>query len=104
MKDRYELKTEIDEAQQDLERNLNALKDVITEKVDIRSKVEHKVSEKKDQAMDYVVRGREIGLDVLDRVRQTWRDQPLVIVGIVGGLFVVGGLVLMIRHEIHEAD
>lgn len=101
-RDRYVIKTEIDEAQLDLEQNLNELKDVISDKLDIKGKVNDKIEEGKDRAMDYAVRGREIALDVYAQTRSFVRENPMIVIGIGVGVLVVGGLVLKIRHELNE--
>ena len=100
MRDRYELKTEIDSAQQDLQQNLAELREVITDKVDVRGKLQDRVAATKQRAMDYVVQTRAIAIDVVDQVRALVRDRPLVVAGVVGGLVLLGGLALTIRREL----
>ena len=102
MRDRYEIKTEIDAVQEDLENNLAQLKDVITEKVDIKGKVHDKVEEKKAQAMDYVVRGRQLALDYYGQAQRLVREKPLVAAGIAGGILLVGAAILAVRSQLPE--
>lgn len=102
VREEYEIKTEIDEAQQNLEQNLGVLKDAILEKVDVKARVEKVIDEKKDQAMDYVVRARELALDLYARGRTFVRDQPLVAAGIVGGAVLVLGATIFVRHKVVE--
>ena len=70
---------------------------MITDKVDIKSKVQDKVEEKKTQAMDAVVRVRRTVLDSYAQVRQFVLDKPWVIAGIGGGVLLVGGALFAIR-------
>ncbi len=102
VREEYEIKTEIDEAQQDLEQNLGVLKDVILEKVDVKARVEKVIDEKKEQAMDYAVRAREIAMDLYARGRSFVRDQPLVAVGILGGVLLLAGGVFAVRRQLVE--
>jgi len=100
MRDRHEIKTEIDAAQEDLEHNIAQLKEVITEKVDVRGKVHDKVEEKKVQAMDAVVRVRQTVLDVYRQARSFVREKPLVVAGIASGVLLVGTGLLAIRSKL----
>jgi ElaB/YqjD/DUF883 family membrane-anchored ribosome-binding protein len=102
MRDRYEIKTEIDAVQEDLEANIAQLKDVITEKADIRGKVNAKVEETKAQARNAVARGREVATDLYAQARQFVREQPLATAGIVTGILIVGGALLAIRTQLRE--
>jgi ElaB/YqjD/DUF883 family membrane-anchored ribosome-binding protein len=102
VREEYEIKTEIDEAQQDLEQNLGVLKDVILEKVDVKARVEKVIDEKKEQAMDYVVRAREIAMDLYARGRSFARDQPLVVVGVLAGVLLFTGAVVAVRRQVVE--
>lgn len=103
-RDRYTIKTEIDEAQHDLERNLHELRSVVSDKVDVKARLKAKVDERKDQALDAAVRVREIGLDVSARARAFVREHPAAIIGAVAGIAVVTGLVLKIRRELQEPE
>ncbi|MDB4961983.1 MAG: hypothetical protein JWP01_1982 [Myxococcales bacterium] len=103
MRDRYEIKTEIDEAQQNLEQNLGELKDVLMEKVDIKAKVDAEIDKRKDQAAEAVARGQEIAVDLYDQARMFVRDKPLYAAGIVAGVLLVGGAVLAIRHQLNDS-
>ncbi|MBA3452846.1 MAG: hypothetical protein H0T42_07135 [Deltaproteobacteria bacterium] len=102
VREEYEIKTEIDEAQQDLEQGLGELKDAILEKVDVKARVERVIDEKKDQAMDYVVRAREIAMDLYARGRAFVRDEPLLAVGIVGGVVLLAGAAFAVRRKVVE--
>jgi len=104
VRDRYDLKMEIDSAQQDLERSLHELKDVLVDKIDVRARLEQRLEATKATALDVAVRGREIGLDLAARTRTLYQDQPLVVLGLIGGLLLVTGLALTIRHELHAAS
>jgi ElaB/YqjD/DUF883 family membrane-anchored ribosome-binding protein len=103
MRDPYEIKTEIDEAQQNLEQNLGELKDVLMEKVDIKGKVEAEIDKRKDQAMDVVARGQEIALDLYAQARMFVRDNPLLAAGIVGGVLLVGGAVIAVKRQLSDS-
>lgn|SRR3990167_9056244 len=100
-RDRYDLKMEIDSAQHDLERSLHELKDVLVDKIDLRARLDQRIEATKATALDLAVRGRDLGLDVAARTRTLYRDQPLVVLGVIGGLLLVTGLALTIRHELH---
>jgi ElaB/YqjD/DUF883 family membrane-anchored ribosome-binding protein len=100
MRDRYEIKTEIDAAQEDLENNIAQLKDVISDKVDVRGKVHDRVEEKKAQAMDAVVRVRRIVLDAYEQAQRFVRDRPLVAVGIASGVLLAGTGLLVLRQRL----
>jgi ElaB/YqjD/DUF883 family membrane-anchored ribosome-binding protein len=102
VREEYEIKTEIDEAQQDLEQNLGELKDAILEKVDVKARVEKVIDEKKDQAMDYAVRAREIALDLYAQGRAFVRDQPMVAIGIIGGVVLLAGAAFAVRRKVVE--
>ncbi len=104
MRDRYEIKTEIDAVQEDLEANIAQLKDVITEKVDIRGKVNAKVEETKAQARDAVAHGRDVVYDLYGQARRFVREQPLATAGIVAGILIVGSALLAIRSQLHERE
>jgi ElaB/YqjD/DUF883 family membrane-anchored ribosome-binding protein len=103
MRDRYEIKTEIDEAQQNLEQNLGELKDVLMEKVDIKAKVEAEVDKRKAQAMEAVARGQEIALDLYAQARSFVRDNPMIAIGIVGGVLFVSGAVFAIKRQLNDS-
>lgn len=102
VREEYEIKTEIDEAQQDLEQNLGELKDAIMEKVDVKARVEKAIDEKKEQAIDYAVRAREIALDLYAQGRAFVRDQPLLAAGILGGVVLLVGAAFAVRHKAAE--
>ena len=102
VREEYEIKTEIDEAQQDLEQNLGELKDAILEKVDVKARVEKAIDEKKDQAMDYVVRAREVAMDFYAQGRAFVRDQPLLAAGIVGGIVLLAAGSIALRRRVVE--
>ena len=102
VREEYEIKTEIDEAQQNLEQNLGELKDAILEKVDVKARVEKVIDDKKDQAIDYVVRAREIAMDLYAQGRAFVRDQPVIAVGILGAVVLLAGAVFAIRRKMVE--
>ena len=100
VRDEYEIKTEIDEAQVDLEQNLGELKDAILEKVDVKARVEHVIEEGKEKAMDYVVRAREIAMDLYAQGRTLVREKPLLVAGVLGGVVLIAGAAIGIRHRL----
>ncbi len=102
VREEYEIKIEIDEAQQNLEQNLGVLKDALLEKVDVKARVEKVIEEKKDQVIDYAVRARQIAMDVYAQGRAFVRDQPLLAVGILGGVIVLAGVTFAIRRQVAE--
>lgn len=102
VRDRYEIKTEIDEAQQDLEQNLGELKEAILEKVDLKARVEHAIDAGKDKAMDYAVRAREVAIDLYAQGRRFVRENPMVVVGVLGGIALIAGAAVVIRHRLAE--
>lgn len=102
VREEYEIKVEIDEAQQDLEQNLGELKDAILEKVDVKARVEKAIDEKKEQALDYAVRAREFALDLYAQGRVFIRDNPLLAAGIVGGVVLLAGAAFAVRRKAGE--
>ncbi len=102
MRDRYEIKTEIDAVQEDLQNNLAELKGVIVEKVDIKAKLQHKVDETKQRALEYTARGRRALLDYVGQARAFVRDKPWIAAGIAGGVVLVGAAIFAIRRQFPE--
>lgn len=102
VREEYEIKTEIDEAQQNLEQNIGELKDAILDKVDVKARVEKAIDDKKDQVIDYAVRAREVAMDLYARGRAFVREKPVVAVGILGGVVLLAGAVFAIRRTIVE--
>lgn len=107
VREEYEIKTEIDEAQQNLEQNLGELKDAILEKVDVKARVEkaieEKIDETKEQAIDYAVRAREIAMDLYAQGRAFVRDQPMLAVGIIGGVVLLAGAAFAVRSKLSDS-
>lgn len=103
VREEYEIKTEIDEAQQHLEQNLGVLKDAILDKVDVKARVEKAIDEKKDQVLDYAMRARKIALDLYTQGRAFVRDQPLLAVGILGGVVLLAGATFAVRRRLADA-
>lgn len=102
MRDRYEIKTEIDAVQEDLQNNLAQLRDVITEKVDVKGKLQHRLDEKKAQARAYAIRGRDLAIDYVAQARRLVREKPLVVAGVALGVIAIGGAVLAIRSQLPD--
>lgn len=98
-REEHEIKTEINEAQQNLEQNLGVLKDALLEKVDVKARVEKAIVEKKEQAMDYMVRAREIAMDLYARGQTFVREQPLLAVGLLGGVVLLAGASFAVRRK-----
>lgn len=98
VKGEYELKTEIDEAQHNLEHNLGELKEAILEKVDVKAKVENAIDEGKEQVIDYAVRAREIAIELYAEGRRLVRDRPLLVAGVLGSIALVAGAVIAMRR------
>ncbi len=103
VREEYELKTEIDEAQQNLEQNLGELKDAILEKVDVKARVEKAIDETKEQAIDYALRAREIAMDLYAQGRAFVRDQPMLAVGILGGVVLLAGAAFAVRRKVTDS-
>ena len=99
MRDRYEIKTEIDAVQEDLERNLHQLREVIAEKVDVKSKIEDKVEATKAQAIDYAARGKMLAEEYVATGKRFVREKPLVVAGIGAGVVLIGAAILAIRAK-----
>jgi ElaB/YqjD/DUF883 family membrane-anchored ribosome-binding protein len=102
VRDEYVIKIEIDEAQVHLEQNLGELKDAILEKVDVKARIEHVIDDAEDKAMDYVVRAREIAIDLYAQGRTLVRDRPMLVVGVIGGVALIAGAALGIRHHLRS--
>lgn len=100
-RERYVLEMEIDSARQDLERSLHELKAVLAAKIDLRARLDERLEATRATALAVAVRGRDLGLDLAARTRTLYRDRPLVVLGVLGGLLLVTGLVLTIRRELH---
>lgn len=103
VREEYEIKVEIDEAQQDLAQGLGELKDAILEKVDVKAHVVKMIDEKKDQAMDYVVRAREMAADLYAQGRTFVRDQPVLAIGILAGVVLLGSAAFAVRHRLNDS-
>ena len=99
MRDRYEIKTEIDAVQEDLEKNLHQLREVIAEKVDVKSKIEDKVEATKAQAIDYAARGRLLAQEYATSAQRFVREKPVVVAGIGAAVVLVGAAILAIRSK-----
>ena len=99
MRDRYEIKTEIDAVQEDLEQNLHQLREVIAEKIDVKSKIEDKVEATKAQAIDYAARGKLMAEEYVQTGKRFVREKPLVVAGIGAGIVLIGAAILAIRAK-----
>jgi len=95
----YELKTEIDEAQQNLEQNLGELKAALLEKVDVKAHIEKAIDEGKEQVVDAAVRAREGVIEMFAEARRWARENPLLVAGIVGGIALVVGAAFVVRRR-----
>jgi len=99
----YEIKTEIDEAQQNLEQNLGELKDAILEKVDVKAHIEQAIDDGKEHVVEAAVRAREGVIEMFGEARRFVRENPLLVAGIVGGIALVAGAAFAARRSIIDA-
>lgn len=100
----YELKTEIDEAQSNLEHNLSELKDALMEKVDVKAHIEKAIDDGKDQVVEAAVRAREGVVEMFADARRWARENPLLVAGIVGGIMLFAGAAFAARRRSSSAD
>lgn len=100
----YELKIEIDEAQQNLEQNLGELKDALLEKVDVKAHIEKAIDDGKDQVVEAAVRARDGAVEMFAGARRWARANPLLVAGIVGGIVLVAGAAFAVRRRANAVD
>jgi hypothetical protein len=89
MRDREQIEREMFRAREDLEQNLDELKHVVREKIDIPARARAGMERGKQQAIDLARRGKDFT-----------KERPVLVSGILAGL--IAGLVatvLILRHR-----
>ena len=86
MRDRNEIQAEIAAVQERLSHHLAELREVLSDKVDVKGKVERRVEDTKLRAADAASRGYERLVDLYEQARRFAREQPLAAVALAGAV------------------
>jgi hypothetical protein len=100
MRDREQIEREMFRTREDLEQNLDELKHVVREKIDIPARARAAAERGKQQAVDLAKRGADGAKRLAVRSKDFTKERPVLVGGILAGL--IAGLVatvLILRHR-----